>query len=222
MTLVIGFRFPEMVLLGADTRSVGQNDGVQDDDTEKVIPVQPFGHLTAAGQLQLIRMIALAIEGDGDEGLVAERIGPAFEHPLMQLTVPENDPGRVLTKWLASGVQGADRNTAPTLHHVSAGDNFIAHEVPENSFHVLWPGGITDAQKVQLSDLLNARWPAVVAADAATRRDECAVLMLDAVALVNGFNATVSNRVQVGVQTADGMQISNLAGTAADLAFADC
>jgi 20S proteasome alpha/beta subunit len=61
MTLVVGFRFADEVIIVADSRRIEENGGAQHDDTEKVFDCN-LGIIAAAGELNTIQVVVGTIQ----------------------------------------------------------------------------------------------------------------------------------------------------------------
>jgi hypothetical protein len=218
MTLVVGFRFANQAIIGADSRSIEQASGNQDDGTEKVYQC-PLGLVAAAGELNTVRAVFLRIAFDANPGPPAEAIGPAT-----RFLVPDaNDPARTSTQWLATSVSGTGDAAESRLSWVSAANNFQPITIGDGAFHVLYPDGMTQAQKTAVETALNASLAdALAAADADERREIVLDAIHAAITSVAAHNRGVSARIQVGIHDSVGtIRISNIATTVADLEFPD-
>ena len=216
MTLVVGFRFADEVIIGADSRRIEQRTGNRIDDTGKVFDCT-LGLISAAGEFNTIRAVVAAVMFSGNNP--ADEIGPAIQRLL-----PANDPARTATQWLATLLSGnADNGYTVNMSHVSAGNNFQPTTIDDESFKVLYPDGITQAQKTTVETGLAAALDnALDAEDNDARRDSIVHGIHEAITTVAAHNIGVSTRIQIGIHDSQGaIRVSNIADTVAELEFPD-
>jgi hypothetical protein len=182
MTLVVGFRFADEVIIGADSRRIEQNGGAQHDDTEKVFDCT-FGIIAAAGELNTIQAVVGTITVF--EATPIDALGPT----LLQIAPDPNDPARLLTQWLVSSLAAVGDGNEVNLSLITSGNNLQPVAIADGDYEVLYPDGMTQAQKTTVETALTASLADAVAAAEAEERPE---IILDAIhaaiATVAGHN----------------------------------
>ncbi len=214
MTMVVGFRFADEAIFGADSRRIEQRTGIQHDDTEKVFDCA-LGLVAAAGELNTIRLVMTAICFAGDSP--ADAVGPT----LLRLVPDPNDAARLSTQWLATSSTADGDGVEVNMSLVSLATNFQAVAVEDGAYRILYPAGITQAQKTTVETALDASLAEALGADDAGERREIVFNAIHtAITTVAAHNTGVSARIQVGVHDSQGnIRVSNIGATVAELEF---
>lgn len=219
MTIVIGFCFPEQAIIGADTRGMTSLDPPEFEDDHEKVYMTGFGLMSGAGEDELAGTVAYTFKytPPATSQEVAERIRWLLQSKGY---APDEDATR-LTSWLATYTTGEGDTLRAGLGYISPEANYDPLPVPENSFHVIHPYGITDEQEAEVDRMVNeALQHTILPASGQDRLNACIQTINDVVKYVSERNVTVSAQYQIGIHhVTEGAKISHLASYPAEVDF---
>ena len=199
MTVLIGFSFPDLTVLGADGRGVAVHDPDDVDDSVQKICKAGFGLMAGAGRSDIIEAVTQRLKDNvptsnqGASVIIRDEVG--------KLGLPENEPALERTTWLSSFITDADGGLRARLALANRADNYSFGHFPDNKVVIIRPAGMTEEVGRQFTDEAQARFDRRIRNAAANDRlGLCVLLIRSLVNAISQQNDTVGPRWSVGYQ----------------------
>ena len=201
MTVLIGFSCPEFTILGADGRSIADDDRNDvDDDTQKIFKTG-IGVIAGAGRTDVIHAVTNRLENQAPAS--NQEASEIIRAEVEKLGLSQDDPGLERTCWLASYSTSTEGQLQTMLALANRNDNYAFDHFQHNRLIVIRPAGMSedvgrqfmiDAQ-VQLDQRTGK-------AAAEQHVPLCIRMIADLVTAISRLNDTVGPRWSVGVHLA--------------------
>lgn len=210
MTVLIGFSFPDLAVLGADGRGAAVDDPNDIDDSVQKICKTGFGLMAGAGRSDVIEAVTNRFKDhvpDSNQG--ASEI---IRDEVAKLRLAEDDPALELTTWLSSFVTNTSDGLRARLTLANRADNYSFGHFPDNRVVIIRPAGMTEEVGRQFTEEAQARFDRRIrnAADN-DRLGLCVLLIRSLVDAISKQNDTVGPRWSVAYQdTHNTLRLSNV------------
>jgi hypothetical protein len=209
MTVLIGFSFPDLTVLVADSRGVADNDPADVDDNIQKLHRTTFGLIGGAGRSDVVEsVIARLANGAPASHAEAEAL---IRDEVAKTGLPSDHPALERTSWLASFNGLTERGPESRLALVTPGGNYEFRHFPHNHVALLAPAGMSNEMGRHFRTEAQARFDRRIRdAPSEHRVQLCAWLADGLVKTIAAQNASVSPRWSIGYHDAN-----NLVGVSA-------
>ena len=185
MTVLIGFSFADLTVLGADTRGTADQNRADVADHMQKIYRTGFGLMAGAGRSDIIEAVTGRF-ADYAPASSAET-GELIREEVATFGLAEDDPALVRTCWLAAFATNTDSGPQARLAVINRGTNYEYGLYPHDDFLIIKPFGLADGLSRDLDREARRRFEQYIRNTPPERRLEPCVRM------VAGLVKTLSN-----------------------------
>jgi hypothetical protein len=142
VTVLVGFSFAELTVVGADSRGIAADDpGDISDDVQKIFKTG-FGLMAGAGRSDVIEVVTKRFANHSPAS--NEEASDLIRHEVAGLGLPDDDQALKKTCWLATYATDTDQGPEAQLALVSRDINYDFGRWPHNGFLIIKPSDFSE------------------------------------------------------------------------------
>lgn len=201
MTVLIGFSCPEFTVVGADGRSIADDDRNDvDDDTQKILKTG-FGVIAGAGRTDVIHAVTGRLENHAPAS--NREASEIIRAEIEKLGLGQDDPGLERTCWLASYATSIAGQPQTMLALANRGDNYAFDHFLHNRVIIIRPTGMSEDVGRQFMIDAQAQLDQRIGKAAAQQHVPLCIRMIAGlVSAISRLNDTVGPHWSIGVHLA--------------------
>ena len=210
MTVLIGFSFPDLTVVAADSRGVAIDDPNDIDDSVQKICKVGFGLMAGAGRSDVIEAVTLRFKNHVPES--NQEASEIIRDEVAKLGLAKNSPALELTTWLTSFVTNTNDGLRARLALANRADDYSFGHFPDNRVVIIRPAGMTEEVGRQFTEEAQVRFDRRIRNAAPNERlGLCVLLIRSLVNAISQQNDTVGPRWSVAYQdTHNSLRLSNV------------
>jgi hypothetical protein len=210
MTVLIGFSFPDLIVLGADGRgtAVGDRDDVLD-DFQKIYKTG-FGFMAGAGRSDVIEAVTARFKNHAPAS--NQEASEIIRAEVAKLGLPDDHPALERTCWLATYTTNTANGPEARLALATRDDNYAFDCLQHNKVIILRPLGMSEAVGREFSKKAQSKFDERIRDAPPDRRvGLCALMISGIVKKMAELNDSVGPRWSVAYQdTSQRLRLSNV------------